>query len=123
MVGIYDVTEAFDDLYEPVVVITKSAGTYINGNWAPGPDVRLNVEAVIHPMSENQINKLTLDGYQGGELLRFYLIDTIVADITYQPAIKPGDMIEYKDELYTALKTEDWKHIGGYSVYYGERKK
>ena len=125
MTGIYDVTEAFVDLLTPVLIHYAVAGAYSKGKWGTPPGIPVAPtpgEAVIHPMSENEINKLKPEGYDGQEMLRFYFPDLISSDITRDTILKIGDVIEYKGFRYTALKAKNWKQIGGYFTVYAERK-
>jgi len=122
MTGVYDVTEAFNDLLVPVSIKPSSAGSYIEGKWVPGTIINSFIaEAVVHPMTLDEMNALTIAGYRGGKLLRFYFVDTVDVNITDNVAKIVGDVIAYDGESFIAIKKYDWKYQGGYQVVYAER--
>lgn len=121
MTGIYDVTEAFDDLYEPVSISKHAPGGYVNGQWVEAAATSVFARAVPHPMSTNKTNALNIDGYLGGELLRFYFEDVYVANVSDNPTRTTGDAIIYDGKTYLILKKDDWKKIGGFFILYAER--
>ena len=119
--AIYSVVDAFTDLLMPIVIIKATPGEYVKGKWIEGIPTLTPAEAVVHPMSENEINALKIEGYQGNEMLRFYIPDDYLAEITDNTAQKTADIISYNGAQYTALKKKDWVLIGGYMTYFGER--
>jgi len=119
--AIYDVQDAFTDLLMPIVIIQSAPGKYVEGKWIEGTPTLTPAEAVVHPMSENEINALKIEGYQGNEMMRFYIPDKYLAEITSNVAPKTADIISYNGARYTALKIKNWISIGGYMTYFGER--
>jgi len=116
--AIYDVQDAFTDLLMPIVIIQSAPGKYVEGKWIEGTPTLTPAEAVVHPMSENEINALKIEGYQGNEMMRFYIPDKYLAEITSNVAPKTADIINYNGAQYTALKKKDWVAIGGYQTMY-----
>jgi len=121
MTGIYDVTEAFSDLLVGISITNSNAGGYIEGKWVEVGGAPGGAEAVVHPMSLNEANALSIDGYRGGKLLRFYILDYVDISVTDNVAKTKGDVITYDGESFIAIKKDDWKYQGGYQVIYAER--
>ena len=122
MTGIYDVTEAFSDIQTPVGIVTQSPGEYVEGKWVDGIPTTVFSQAVPHPMNENEINEANIEGYLGGEMMRFYFTDTADIEVTDNPAMTKGDELIYQGNTFLILKVDDWKRIGGYTLVYSERR-
>ena len=95
MTGVYDVTEALDDLLQSVIINRAQTGSYIKGKWTVGATVPEGALAVPIPMTQNEINNLVLEGYHGRKLIQFYFKDTYVVNMSINPTTV-ADTIEYE---------------------------
>ena len=122
MTGVLDVTEAFDGLYTQVSLVKKDAGYRKDGKWIEGDKTEIPLSAVVHPIDENEINHLAIEGYRGNELLKIYFTDSKMIYITDNTGQISADEVIYNNFTYSILKITNWNKIGGYSKAYCERQ-
>ena len=120
MAGIFDITEAFNDMLESISVTRYSSGTYLNGIWVEGSTINYNTQACVLPSGNpsSLINQLNIEGYEGREMLEFY--SSFKFRIADNKQGYNADLVTYDNKTYKILSVQDWDYIGGYSIAYGE---
>lgn len=109
-----DVSDAFIDLLEPIEVETSIAGTRVKGSWVTGGVTLVpDLEAVVQPASNQDINELRIEGDATSSYKKFY------SEYQFKTADKlaqtEADLILYKGQKFKVLSIADWDTVGGYN--------
>ena len=111
---IADVSDALLGLEEPISVETSIAGSRVKGSWVSGGvTVVPDLEAVVQPASNEDINELRIEGDTTSVYKKFY--STYLFKTADKVAKTEADLIVYKGEKYKVLTVADWATIGGFN--------
>ena len=110
--SLLDVSDAFDDLLEPIEVATSLPGTRDKGHWVSGGSTSTTVEAVVQPASNRDINELRAQGDATSSYKKFY------SEYKFKTADKTtgteADLITYEGEQFKVLTLANWAALGNY---------
>lgn len=94
MTGEYDVTRS-------------SKGTYVRGQYQPGPVETIRVSGSLQPLSPREI-KFPEEGNRLKQYFRFYTDAPIV--VTDTKTLADSDRIQINGESYRVVSTEIWQN-------------
>ena len=108
-----DMSDAFIDLLESISVSSTAPGTRDKGHWVSGATTITNVEAVVQPASNRDINDLREQGDATSSYKKFY------SEHVFKTADKitatEADIITYEGEQFKVLTAAPWSKIGNYN--------
>ena len=107
---INDVSQAFDDWLEPLTLIRKSVGSYVNGVWVDGVNTNVNVLAVIQNAQPNDMLLLP-EGTRSTEAVKFHTTSRVytVSEVGETTA----DTFSYDGDTYIVYDVYK-RRIGNY---------
>lgn len=111
--SILDMSDAFEDLLEPIVVSVSSPGSRIKGHWVPGAVTMVNSYAVAQPASNEDINELKSEGDKTSSYKKFY--STHVFKAADKALQTEADIITYNGEQFKVLTVTNWASLGNYN--------
>jgi len=112
MAGVYDVSEAFNDLIETVEYIPGTAGAYIDGEWVDGVTQPSSIHAVVLPMSYSEILKNNPEAPSDQRAVKIWSKSPLQCGD--REAEKPGDKIMFNGFTYKITEVLDFDRAGGY---------
>ena len=111
MSGIYDVTEAFDDLLEPITLLKQLTGEYVEGEWVETREPKA-IQAVVQPMDYSEVKENDPTAPRDVQAIEIWTEQKIITVSTDDK--NSGDGIIWNGKEYTVVEVTDYKRIGGY---------
>lgn len=113
--ALLDVTDAFVDTEEPIIVNVRLDGTRDHGMWTDGNVTPIPCEATVQPMTDNEVNSLDPDGDTTVTRLKFYIdVDKYPMDLDAVEDVS----VEYDANQYKALRIKNYSKLGGFCTIY-----
>lgn len=109
----FDMSDAFPDLLEPITVTSSTPGTRDKGHWVSGATTTVNVEAVVQPASNRDINELREQGDSTSSYKKFY--SEHVFKTADKVAGTEADIITYAGKDFKVLSADHWEALGNYN--------
>ena len=113
------VTDSFQDLTEEIIVNTFDQGYRDHGMWIDGTATPNECDAVVQPMSTDEMNQMNPDGDTTLTHLRFYIdIEKFPIDIQTAHDSKNAVTVDYDGQQFKTLSIKNFGKLGGFRVIY-----
>lgn len=95
---------------EVITVTQRAAGSYVNGEYAPGSTSDTDMDAVVFPAQHEDLKRLP-----GGRRTEDVLVLVTKAELrTAQAASNDADRVTYGGQVFEVEKVEDFSAVAGY---------
>ena len=108
---INDVSQAFDDWLEPLTLIRKGQGSYVNGVWVNGADTNVDILAVIQNANPDDLILLP-EGTRTTEAVKFHTTSKVMT--VKESSETDADTFNYNGSLYRVYDVFN-RLIGNYT--------